>query len=366
MNTRGIRRAPRTPRRSVAALAVTVCALLVLPCALAQRWATWEQATPEPARFYAPGERVTFRFERTADWDAGGGARRYTGVISVLNEEPGVLRMSRLWLELPGVVLQLWNGSYWQEDGRTYVAPEDWNSTAEPGEARSFLLVAEYRGAYAPPSGFGMTGTVAEPRAEVPPLAPGCPVTARRVALAYWPEPGGQVGFAGGVRLTNLGEVPTTWLVAVDAAGSLEGRWDSASLPAGRGDGLQGGRRHLFMPEAWNGSLEPGAEVTFGFTGRVPAGSEAAEALAEAPLSGAAVDPLFTVDTCPEVGWDGLEDPAVAALRVQWTRLDAEEKRAYAAGRLVWNGTTFTVPSPLSGMRSRQLQQEAEEPEERP
>ncbi len=322
----------RTPYRPLSLTQVSrsrllALAFLVFYCALgapaaAQRMAWWEQPANSASLTYTPGQRVRFHFERTADWEVGDGQRGFAGVVTILSEESGTLVIDQVGFDLGAHITTAWNAGVGRDEEGRYVArPAIWNSTLEPGQARSFGFTGTYEGAFAQPSNFGMAGRVTVAQPAPPPIAPDCPLATAVTVKATWSAENGGHGFLAEVYVTNVGPQPSSWLVALDTPARVDAASNAAYLRL-----LADEDRYLFAPEAWNAVIEPGSTVSFGITG-----------------GHASQDVSAAVIACPDLQ---LDDPYRATYVREWLALSAERRRDVAAGRLVWNGSNFLVPPP--------------------
>lgn len=292
--------------------------------AFAQRMAWWEQPENVASLAYVPGQRVQFHFERTATWELNDGRSAFTGVLTVVSEEPGTVSIEQISFELDAQISTAWNATIRRnETGRYTVRPSSWNSTLEQGQARSIGFQGTYEGELGDASDFRMAGKVEVASPAALPVAPGCPLETAFDLKATWRAESNSTGFLAEVYVTNVGTEPSSWLVALDTPADVTSAWNAAHHQISSNSE----KRYLIVPEAWNGLVQPGSTVSFTLMG-----SYSSE---EIPI---------IVAACPELEF---EDPYRAAFVREWLALTPERRRAYAAGRLVWNGSDFLVPSPL-------------------
>lgn len=289
-------------------LALMLLVMCGLGTAAAQRMSSWQQAESVSTLAYEPGQRVRFHFGLAADWDAGDGRRGFAGVLTIRSEERGTVSIDGIRFRMDAEIADSWNGEVSTYEDGFSLRPDPWNVTLEYGQARSFGLTGTYAGAFGPPHDFRMAGRVTVPSPEPAAIAEHCPFDAEITHVS----PAGSEGsrFLAEVLVMNTGPVESSWAVLVDA--SVESVLNAAHI------GMGGG--HLVVPEAWNSVIQPGGTVSF--------------TLVSAEVTA-------SVRACPDLQ---LDDPDRERFIRSWLELDPAGRRAYAAGRLVWNHSNFQVP----------------------
>jgi len=236
--------------------------------------------------------------------------------------------------EFDGTIDHTWNATITQEGGRYVVRPDDWNAELRSGQTRQFGFVGRSNDRYrpGPDARSYRLGAVARGAGEAPEVTASgpseCELEVEFVVYAdgqWWDsEPH---SFFGEFYLRNVGTLPAQWALQW----SMDHR--GASGPGTRSVGnwarLTSGEYYLRATD-FEGPIEPGGTRSFAIWGQYP----------RQP---------YDLLPCPQ-DVRIATDPAVEAHQRAYDALTDEEKRAVACGSLVWNGTSFTVRSPLSGM----------------
>lgn len=234
--------------------------------------------------------------------------------------------------EFDGAIDHAWNATITLEDGRFVVRPDDWNAALPSGQTRQFGFVGRSNDRYRPgPDGHSylLGGTVVEPRGVVAAIShEECQLEVDFVVHAdgqWWnTEPH---SYFGEFYLRNIGAQPADW--ALRWSMDHRGASGPGTRTVGSAQRLVGGDYYL-RSSSFEGPIEPGGTRSFAIWG----------AYSRQP---------YDLAPCPQ-GVLVAPDPAAEAYSRAHAALSDEEKRAVACGSLVWNGTSFLVRSPLSGM----------------
>lgn len=267
------------------------------------------------------GSGITVSFTETADWDAGGGSRGFTAQITVTNDTGELIDPWELEFEFLGTITSMWNASFTADGSRFLVTPEAWNAALSDGGGRGIGFVGTYTGVLQEPTAYVLSGIAVGEQGPAQPATPACTLMVTMQVTAEWTDGGGVHGLVAEVYLENTGAQPVLWSVGMELNATVTDVWNATyELTEDHG--------HVFSPAPWNTRVEPGQTRSFGFI---------------AQYVGSLAEPVLT--PCPSQGVD--EDPVLAAYSAAYAQLTPEEIEDVRAGRLVWNGTDFVVPSPL-------------------
>ena len=231
-----------------------------------------------------------------------------------------------------GAIERAWNATITREGDRFVARPDDWNAELRSGEVRHFGFLGRANDRYRPrPDGhsYRLSGAEVELIADASVTGfEDCNLEIEFVVHAdgqWWDsEPH---SFFGEFYLRNVGTQPADW--ALQWSMDHRGPSGPGTRTVGNWKRLVGGEYYL-RASSFEGPIEPGGTRSFAIWG----------AYQRQP---------YDLVACPS-DVQVRPDPAAEAHGMAYDALSEEEKRAVACGSLVWNGTSFTVRSPLSGM----------------
>lgn len=221
---------------------------------------------------------LTAWFKVQNDWGTG-----FNGEVTVTNTTPYLWNGWQLAFSLNGQIQNIWSSHLVSRSGNRYSITNDtWNRAIQPGKSIVFGFsatpsFAQVGAPYAfqiqespalPGTGTGTGSGTGTP----PPPPPPSPVTTNTMnigsaTLGFVVDNRWDTGFTGTVRITNRGTTSIQgWTVAFDLDGTVMDQWNSVSKGVN-------GRTQSFGNAAWNGTIAPGATVSFGFQARASIGS---------------------------------------------------------------------------------------------
>lgn len=232
---------------------------------------------------------VTAFFRVQSEWSTG-----FSGEVTITNTTPYLWNGWSVSFDLNGTLQNLWSSRLVSTSGSRYTVTNDtWNAAIQPGQRLVFGFNASptyaqvgapygflLNGASALPgtgTGTGISsgsgsgtgsgtgtggsgGTVATP----PPAA--ITVTNGGATLTFTEDHRGSTGFTGTVRIRNRGTTPiSAWTLAFQLKGTVTDQWNVVRKSVS-------GSTYTFGNASWNGSIPPGATVSFGFNAAAAAG----------------------------------------------------------------------------------------------
>ena len=237
----------------------------------------YEGPTVTPPLDHSGHTNVTPWFRVQSDWGTG-----FNGEITVTNNTPYLWNGWNMSFSLNGQIQNLWSSHLVSQNGSRYAVTNDtWNKAVLPGQKLvfGFSVTPSYAQVGAPYSflfngvaalpgtgssggtgtgtgtGTGSgTGTTNPP----PPLSTNS-VTIGSTTLTFVEDSRWSTGFNGTVRITNRGTTALQgWTVGFDLNGTIAKQWNAVRK------GVTGST-YTFGNETWNGTIAPGATVSFGF-----------------------------------------------------------------------------------------------------
>lgn len=253
---------------------------------------------------------------------------------TVLNATTATFDPWELSFEYDGTIDRAWNASITVDGGRYRVRPEPWNAMLKPGEVRQFGFVGRSNNR-ARPDPFASSYQLQAIESEPPPHVDATGREACQVEVTFVVHADGQWwstqshSFFGEFYVRNVGTEPAHWALqwSMDHRGSS----GPGTRSVNAWQYLVGGDYYV-RSSSHEGPIEPGGTRSFAIWGD----------FARQP---------YDLVPCPQ-DVAIAPDPAAEAYQAAYDALTDEERRAVTCGSLVWNGTTFTIPSQLSGNRN--------------
>lgn len=259
--------------------------------------------------------------------------------LTIYNNLDLTLSAWQLSFAFDGAIDHAWNAEIVSQDERYLALPESWNGALAPGAVRQFGFVGRAFDRAKPrpneTSYLLHAELVAAASDETTPPSSttdheSCQLEVEFVVQLdgqFWAER--QHSFFGEFYLRNVGDQPTNWALQWSMDRSRSHHNGPGTRSINTWQRLEGGAYYL-LGSSHEGPIEPGGTRSIGIWGDY------------ATLPHDLVACPRNVRLAP--------DPAAEAYRAAFDALDDEEKRAVACGSLVWNGVSFSIPSPLSGM----------------
>ena len=243
----------------------------------------YDGPTATPPMDHGSHTNLTAHFRVSGDWGTG-----FSGELTVTNSTPYTWNGWNLSFNLNGQIQNLWSAHLVSRSGSRYTVTNDtWNAAVQPGQKIVFGFAASpsYSQVGAPDSitlngvsalpgtgtGAGTgTGTGTPPPPPPPPVPPASVSTnvyaVGTTTLTYVEDGRWSTGFNGTVRITNRGVTAIQgWTLGFNLQGTVTQQWNAIRRSASGG-------ANLFGNETWNGTIAPGATVSFGFQATAAAG----------------------------------------------------------------------------------------------
>lgn len=289
-----------------------------------------EQSSTHQVRYELPalqlqgsvsGNGITVNFNKTADWDAGWGARGFTAEVTITNATGEPIDPWELEYSFLGTITSMWNASFAAQEDRFFITPDTWNATLSDGGGRGFGFTGTYTGVFQEPTAYVLSGIAIGDQGPLQPATPTCTLAVTMQITADWIDGAGLHGIVAEIYIANVGTQPVIWSMGLQTNATINDSWNATYEPSGD-------YGYVFSPASWNARVEPGQTRSFGFLAHYT------NSLDETVLT-----------TCPGQGRE--DDPVLAAYRAAYAQLTPAQVGYVEARRLVWNGTDFVVPSPL-------------------
>lgn len=261
----------------------------------------YDGPTTTPPIDHSGHTNVTAFFKVQSDWGTG-----FNGEITVTNTTPYLWKGWSAAFNLNGQIQNIWSSHLVSQNGSRYSITNDtWNGAVLPGRSVVFGFSAtpSYAQVGAPYSfvingvsalpgtGAGSgTGTTNPPPPPPPPSpSPTNSVTIGSATLGFVEDSRWSTGFNGTVRITNRGtNAIQGWTVAFNLNGTVVNQWDAVRKSVS-------GSTHTFGNASWNGTIAPGATVSFGFQANAATGVKPSNFL----FNGKAASTTGTTGTTP-------------------------------------------------------------------